>query len=383
MKKDFRPVAAFMALAFAILACSSSFEVVGTPSPAPEQGNTPVAASAVPEELLPHTFYYLGTDNAGLTQIFRMERDGKTQTQLTHELINVLDYDVSLADGRMVYEVDNQLILVNADGSNRRVIDGGHNPVFSPDGKTIAYSSNGITLYDVATGVSKLVLENQLLEGPAIYGLENYAPENYSPDGTKLIIHLMYSDTSAIAIYYPVANSMVRLGCAEGNYICNDGAWLDSDIEWSADSSSFYATVPTATSTYAGESLLRVDAATGTVTTLTGAGTFERHRELHPAPNSQLYFFFGAYDVNSGLFDAPVLNVARSAPDGVTDRTVIGDENFVQMKEALWAPDANFVIVASAPVQDTQDGVRAEVVYLDGRPNVMLTAFAQEMKWGP
>jgi hypothetical protein len=388
MNKNVRPLAGFIALAFAMLACSSSFEVMGTPLPPAEQGDTPVLVTTVPAEILPHTFYYLGIDNStGLSQVFRVERDGKTQTQLTNELVDVLDYDVSLADGHIVYEVDNQLILVNANGSDRLVIDGGRYPVFSPDGKTIAYSSNGITLYDISTSVSTLALEDQLLEGPAFYGLETYAPEKYSPDGTKLIIHLMHSDTSTIAIYYPANNSMVQLNCAEDNYICSDGAgaWFDSDYEWSADSSGFYAAVPTATSTYAGESLLRVDATTGAVTTFApaGNGMIERHKELYLAPNGELYFFFGTYDVNSGLFDAPTLNPVRSESDDMTDPAILMNENFVLMKEALWSSDASFVIVTYAPMQDVYEGGQAEIVYLDGKPNIVLTTFAQQMKWGP
>jgi hypothetical protein len=53
------------------------------------------------------------------------------------------------------------------------------------------------------------------------------------------------------------------------------------------------------------------------------------------------------------------------------------------MNEALWAPDGSFVIVALAPGEDIMDGGQAEIVYFDGRPNVVLVPFAQEMKWGP
>ena len=37
----------------------------------------------------------------------------------------------------------------------------------------------------------------------------------------------------------------------------------------------------------------------------------------------------------------------------------------------------------SHPIQDVYYGGPAEVVYLDGRPPVVLTTFAQQMKWGP
>jgi hypothetical protein len=98
-----------------------------------------------------------------------------------------------------------------------------------------------------------------------------------------------------------------------------------------------------------------------------------------------LYFFFGTYDSASGFFDAPVLNLVRSAPDGVTDRTVLRNENFRMMEEALWAPDASFVIVATAPERSwNQGGGVLELYPTDGQNgSVWLASFGQQMKWGP
>jgi len=41
------------------------------------------------------------------------------------------------------------------------------------------------------------------------------------------------------------------------------------------------------------------------------------------------------------------------------------------------------VIVAYAPMQEVYEGGQAEVIFLDGRASVVLTTFAQQMKWGP
>lgn len=360
-----------------------------------EAVETPTAVSEAATSLLPHSLYFLGRDNQSISQIYRVERDGKTVKQLTFEPVSVVDYDVSPADGSVVYVASNQLLLANADGSNRRMlVDGGtgpelrgfYRPVFSPGGETLAYANKGINLYSVSTGVSDLVIEDQPLGGPL--PLETYSPEKYSPDGTKLVVHLLYSDTSAMAIYYPAGNTLVRLTCAADNHICTDGAWFYSDIEWSADSSSFYVAVPTATSVYAGDSLWKVDAATGAITSLTPSTTTDGlaivPRELHQAPTGQLYFFFGTYDLNSGFFDAPELKLVRSEPDGVTNRTILRDENFVLMKEALWAPDASFAVVASAPTPDwDQEGGVLELYYTDGtKEPVWLAPYGEQMKWG-
>jgi hypothetical protein len=91
------------------------------------------------------------------------------------------------------------------------------------------------------------------------------------------------------------------------------------------------------------------------------------------------------YSVDSGFFDAPVLELVRSAPDGVTDRTVLRDENFRLMEEALWAPDASFVIVATLPERSwDQGGGVLELYPTDGQKElVWLAPYGQQMKWGP
>jgi hypothetical protein len=388
MNKQIRFFPAFLALTFAALACS--FPALGTNrTPAPEP-------SAVPAGLLPHAFYYLGTDSAGLMQVFRQERDGTSQQQLTSETVNVNDYSVSSADGSVAYVANNQLLFVNADGSGRRVlVDGGpldennpflsviNSPVFSPDGGTLAYGYKGLNLYDVSTGASHLVIENQIGDSVGeglLFPKELYWPEHYSPDGSKLLITLGYYEGASAAIYDPAGNSLVRLTGGEDALICCD------EMEWSADGTSFYSASPSTGMFSSG--LWRVDAATGVVTTLlpgeAGDGTFNFADEPYLAPDGQLYFFFANFSPPADVFGGRTpLQLVRSAPDGVTGRTVLRPETFEMMNEALWAPDTSFVVVAFAPNPEVFQGGRAEILYLDGRPNIVLTSFAQQMKWGP
>ena len=157
MKKKTQGTFAFLALLIVTLACAN-----------PISGNTPAAAnvetvvaatfaaltasapqaSATPLPLtvsvLPHSMYFLNNDGAGLAQVYRLEKDGKTVTQLTFEPAKVEYYDVSWVDGSVAYVSNNQLLTINADGSNRSmIVDGGPrdennafltsitNPVFS------------------------------------------------------------------------------------------------------------------------------------------------------------------------------------------------------------------------------------------------------------
>src|SRR5688572_26912601 len=408
MNKHFRTFSAMLILATLMVACSAPTIEAGTPPASSDQMATVVvmtlqaltpkaetSQTAEPEApadtLLPHTLYFLGTDNAGLTQVFRIERDGKTQKQLTFEPESVKDYDVSLADGSVAYVVGNQLLLVNADGSDRRlIVEGGavdennpflnmlNSPVFSPNGQTLAYGYRGLNLYSVSGGASNLVIENQIEDsGGFPFPKELYWPERYSPDGTKLLITLGYYEGASAAIYSPSSNSTVRLTGGEGALICCDAT------VWSADGSSIYSASP-ATGMF-NSGLWRVNPSTGAVTTLFtsnfDSGSFLYADEPYLALDNQLYFFFA--ESSTELNSRTPLQLVRAAPDGVTGRTVLRPDTYELMNESLWAPDASFVVIAFAPTPDVYQGGRAEIVYLDGRPNVTLTPFAHQMKWGP
>jgi len=76
--------------------------------------------------------------------------------------------------------------------------------------------------------------------------------------------------------------------------------------------------------------------------------------------------------------------MVRSEPDGVTGRTVLRTEIFTQMNEALWAPDASFVIVAVPDIPEIYEGGKAQLYYTNGeKAMVSLLPYAFSMKWGP
>lgn len=363
----------------------------------PTVAETPTVMPDAAVSLLPHSLYFLGRDAQSLTQLYRIERDGKTVTQLTFEPVNVTDYDVSMADGSLAYVASNQLLLANADGSNRRVLANGgsapdlrgfYRPVFSPDGGTLAYADKGLNLYSVSTGLSNLVIEDQygdpLPEGQRL-PIEIYMPERYSPDGTKLLLALGHWEVApSHAVYYPETKALVRnQEVTDYIYCCS----FHGGPAWSADSSSFYGVASVHDTVYKSGELWKVNAADGALTRMlkTNNGKINLPKEIYSAPDGNLYFFLGNYNLDSGFFDAPELKLVSSEPDGVTNPTVIRDENFVLMQEALWAPDASFVIVASAPTQNwDQGGGVLELYYTDrNKEPVWLAPHGQQMKWGP
>lgn len=361
-------------------------------APVPEPGATlPPATSS----LLPHSMYFLNNDGAGLAQVYRLEKDGKTVSQITFEPAKVDYYDVSLVDGSVAYVTNNQMFTVNADGSNRSmIVDGGSvdpnngflnniiNAVFSPNAQTIAFGYKGLNFYSIVSGQSNRVLENDIddLGGGLFVPREMFWPEKYSADGSKLVITLGYYEGASAAIYYPNGNALVRLNGDQGAFICCGYA------EWTPDGSALYSAYPFMGMFNPG--VWRVDSATGAVTTLVNAdagnGTFNFADAAYPAPDGQLYYFFTNQPNTAEFVSRPPLQLVRSAADGVTNRTVLIPDIFNTLNEALWSPDASFVITASGPIQEVYQGGLVELYYTDGqRAMISLLPFASELKWGP
>ena len=360
---------------------------------APGVTDAPATQPVVQADLLPQTLYFLANDNQGIIQIYRLERDGRTKTQLTSEPVRVWDYDVSRADGSLAFETNGQLILVNADGSNRRVLVEGtpdpevlvsYHPTFSPDGQTLAYAHGGLNLYSIPAGASSLVIEDKMEDvgNGLMLPIETYSPERYSPDGAKLLLALGHWEVApSHAVYDPATNALVEHAEVTDYIFCCS---FHGGPNWSADSSSFYGVASAHDSAYKFGQLWRVNAADGAITRMLGASG-DLAKEPYLAPDGNLYFFFGSYKPELGYFDAPVLQLVRSAAEAATTRTLLRDENFVMMNEALWAPDASFVVVVTSVGRDwDQDGGVLELYYTDAQKGkVWLAPFGQQLKWGP
>lgn len=358
---------------------------------APDSGNAPPDATP---GLLPHSMYFLNNDAVGLAQVYRLEKDGKTVTQITLEPAKVDSYDVSRLDGSVVFVSNNQLLLVNSDGSNRRLlIDGGpvdqnnpyltsiSSPVFSPNNETLAFGQGGLSFYSLATGQSNLVMKNDFQDfNGNLVPMNIFWPESYSADGSKIVITIAHYEGATAAVYYPNGGALVQLQNSNGALICC------GKTEWSADGSAFYAANSTLGMFSPG--LWRVDAATGTVTTLLSgdydANPIHLADEPFLAPDGQLYFFHGTVPGGSEFVNRAPLQLVRSAADGATNLTVIRPETYELLNEALWAPDASFVVTAVASIPEIYQGGEARLIYTDGQRGVVsLLPFAMNMKWGP
>jgi len=401
-----RLLLAALLLAAAVLACSGAaapqaespagtvvaqtLQALASATPPATPLPTQTLAPTTAPDPLPHPLYFLNNDKTGLLQVFRLARDGKTIQQMTFEPAAVESYDVSPKDGSLVYDTNNQMYWVDASGAGRRLlVDGGPVddntrftnsvgvPVWSPDGAIIAFSHGGLNFYTVASGAINKVMENQIDSSAGFPVVrELYGPVGYSPDGSKLLISIGFYEGGTYGIYHPADNTLVRLSRADGGMVC-------CDLRWVPDGSGLYVSSPSIGIIESG--LWYVDASTGTVTTLLPGSASDTTYNFADAPqvgrDGKLYFFF------NNLPQIPTghtpMYLVRSGTDGVTGREQLQPNAFNGINEVLWAPDASLAVVAFAPVEDVTVGGEAEIVYPDGRPNLSLVPFAEQLRWGP
>lgn len=346
-----------------------------------------LSACAGKANLLPHFVYYF-SGSEGNNQVWRLEADGTTTTQLTNEQLGVDRFSVSRADGSLALISNNQLFLLDGDGQNRRMVADGtkapadpfrgavSSPVFSPDGRTLAYAFDGLHLYDTASGKDEYVLTNlgNLLGQIFVFDKENYSPGPWSPDGSKLLIIMSYYEGSTLAIMEPgKAEPFTRLR-SSGPVCCT--------YHWAPDGRSVLVANPSFGDRIPG--LWRYDAGTGEEFELVATQPGQTRYVGWPVqlPSGDLRFFYGEkFSPDEGI----PLMLVQSGPDGA-ERTQIRPEEF-HPADALWAEDGSMALILTFVGEFGSADRTAQLVLvrMDGSPLQVLLEVKDihQMEWGP
>lgn len=304
--------------------------------------------------ILPHSLYFL-SNRSGLSQVWRLEADGTTLTQVTTEERTVEGFDVSRIDGRVAFVANNQLFLINSDGSERTLlIDNGSadleavdfyyrerigNPRFSPDGRFLAYAYDGLWILDLTTNEALHLINNQLGEDEegSPRPEKFFGPQEWAPDSTKLLLEVGYQEAGTLAILNPSADPLVTEFQSSGIVCCQ--------AAWTPDSGAILVASP-----YIGlvdSGMWRYDAEDGEESILIGSDS-ELYEfagwPLQLANGDLMYFYSSAPDIPDG--DVPLFMVRTSA-DGVSGRAQLRADAF-SMREALWAEDGSLALIVQA-----------------------------------
>lgn len=223
----------------------------GTPTPFPVS------------DLLPAPIYFntfAVEVGAPPSQIWRMERDGYTLTPITHEKDGVSGFDLS-SNGDLVFIVNNSLIVTDGWGMNPRVMIKGaepppylkskpdywyfekeeiRSPVWSPDGRKIAYYLDGIHIIDLKTGhIIRVMDGRKMIPGPDMTPIPEterapiFYPNGWTPDGSQIVVKIGLYESSATAFVAPVENgTLIKVdvpmgGCCDYSFT-HDGKMLFS-----------------------------------------------------------------------------------------------------------------------------------------------------------
>jgi hypothetical protein len=190
------------------------------------------------------------------------------------------------------------------------------------------------------------------------------------------LISIGFYEGGTYGIYSLSDESLLQLQRLDGGTIC-------CHVSWIPDGTGLYIASPSLGMIESG--LFYADASTGAITALLpGAppdGTYNFADAAQVGPDGKLYFFF------SNLPQIPAghtpLSLVRSASDGVTGRRQVLPQAFRNINEILWARDTSLAILVVASDANTYTGGKAEIVYPDGGPSLVLLQSAQDLHWGP
>ncbi|MDX1995684.1 MAG: WD40 repeat domain-containing protein [bacterium] len=123
--------------------------------------------------------YFISADENRVLQVWRLADDATTATPLTNVTESVVDYAISPDESQLAYTSDQKLWLQTPDETleiaalSREGRPG--RPVFSEDGTQLAYANGGLWLYDIASGESRLLYE----DNPYTRGMTDVDPVRY------------------------------------------------------------------------------------------------------------------------------------------------------------------------------------------------------------
>jgi WD40 repeat protein len=310
-----------------------------TPEPVVTDEPKTIDTGSATNTLLPAPLYFLSMQS-GSWQIWRIEMNGGFPRQVIDLPAPVSDFDISPVDGRLAYVSGNDLYVAFADGSNAQMVingedvdpDKGHNPTlsvasprWSPDGRELAFSLNGVNVVTLETGVVRMLITNQVSEQDKFINWRSYFPVYWSPDGNYIATQIGYYEGTGLTVLP-----------ANGGAPLVDEVFFCCDITPAEDPAFFY--IASAMFGYGDPGMWKVEWATGAVTRLTEEQSDFSNLIAYSHPllrDGELYFVMAKERYAA---------IARTSPADLQDVEILVDAPYSPL-EALWSPDASLLVV--------------------------------------
>jgi len=342
-------LSALLLPAVLLAACARGAATEPTPTPSP--------AAVLPAVALVAPVYLIRQG-----QVWRLERDGRTQQQITAEPAGVESLDVSPLDNSLVYLTANGLVRTGPRGEDRRVLLQGPSlppvddelaarnsrewirgrvstPVFAPDGSRIAYVHNGLRTMAVdGSGVQMRLPNDPIPDAGEVRDarvIRSIAA--WSPDGASLVL---------ISFKYPVASVLYQeaIILGESAYLYPVLRGGTATFGWSVDSQTLFAANPRIGGM---DALLACTVADGRCTMI-GEDIPARRSFFYAYPHAagpdQILVFMGS---STSPAEAPdQFNMIRLQTSGY-GRTDLRQDGYA-IRTALWAPDGSGALIVTA-----------------------------------
>lgn len=305
------------------------------------------------EGVLPAPLYFIA---AADEQLWRVERDGQTLTQITHEGESLKDFDVSLFDGALAYVVGNDLVRTDANGNARTVLVSGpalpgadtdlitsaiRHPHWSPDGQWVAYGLNGVNLVAASGGTPQMLIPSDPI--PQTRAVARfYRPYAWSPDGSRLLIQYgFWMEGGGYLIRNMADGTVVDLG----SEVCCLPVWSTAG-EWAY----FWGG---GVEGYNAPGLWQVDAMTGAITALiapsesqfTASPSLTLVRAPHAQADGQLLVWLKQITRDAeGFRDDRAFQLFRVDPADIHNPTLLRPETHIFSRSA-WASDGSGIVI--------------------------------------
>lgn len=161
---------------------------------------TAVGAHAQDQGPVNRISYFIAPDANGVDQVFQLLLDGSSQPRpITFATSDVLTYGTSHDGLGIAYISAGQLWLGSTHTDSAEAVApvsatqffGG--PIYSPDGRSLAYADNGIWLVDLASRTTRLLIEDVPLDGADPAAFRMHRPDQFvlGPDGAAS--HLIFT----------------------------------------------------------------------------------------------------------------------------------------------------------------------------------------------